>query len=330
MAVTSQNGWSAPGRSVIATYTVPGTTLRIPLRKGDASVVLLDFLARYHREVESLYHNPQDLWGYADRVIRGSSSTVSNHASGTAVDHRAVDHPLGARGTFTAREEAALDRLLGSYDGVIRHGKDYAGRADPMHAELVGSAAAVKRVADRIRSGARPSAPVAPAPAVLRRGDTGPAVSDLQRELGVVVDGDFGPATEAAVRAFQRSRGLAPDGVVGSITAAALASRTPPSARPPVPPSEEDPFMALTDADQALLVEAARSVLWGKAGERSAGPMALTVSGISHDVAGLAAKVDDLARKPAAQVDVAAVVDAITRAGLAPAIADELARRLAA
>lgn len=160
--LTSQNGYSANDRSVIATYTVVGTTLRIPLRKGDVSVVLLDFLARYHRDVESLYHSPQDLWGYAARTIRGSSTTLSNHASGTAADHRAVDHPLGKVGTFTAAEVHAIDRLLAFYEGVLRHGKNYSGRKDEMHVEINASATAVRRIADKIRGGAKPTIPVMP------------------------------------------------------------------------------------------------------------------------------------------------------------------------
>lgn len=177
--VRSQNGWTAPGRSVIATYTVPGTTLRIPLRTGDVSVILLDFLARYHREVESLYHSPQDLWGYADRTVRGSSTTVSNHASGTAADHRAVDHPLGVRGTFTPAEVHALNRILAFYEGVLRHGKDYTGRPDEMHVEINAGAAAVKRIADKVRSGAQPRIPVVPP-----KGEFLMALSDAeQREL---------------------------------------------------------------------------------------------------------------------------------------------------
>lgn len=163
--VRSQNGWTAPGRSVIATYTVPGTTLRVPLRTGDVSVVLLEYLRRYHLEVESLYHQPQDLWGYADRNVRGSATTVSNHASGTAVDARAVKNGLGMRGTFTAAQGHALDRLLAYFEGVLRHGKSYTSRPDPMHAEINANAAAVKRIADKIRAGVPPTIPaVSPNP----------------------------------------------------------------------------------------------------------------------------------------------------------------------
>jgi peptidoglycan hydrolase-like protein with peptidoglycan-binding domain len=61
----------------------------------------------------------------------------------------------------------------------------------------------------------------------LRRGSKGPDVTYLQTRLKVfghflVVDGDFGQRTEAAVLAFQSANSLTPDGVVGSQTWAAL------------------------------------------------------------------------------------------------------------
>lgn len=49
----------------------------------------------------------------------------------------------------------------------------------------------------------------------MRRGDSGDAVRQLQGALGLVVDGQFGPRTEAAVRQWQRDHGLVPDGIVG-------------------------------------------------------------------------------------------------------------------
>lgn len=62
----------------------------------------------------------------------------------------------------------------------------------------------------------------------LRTGSTGSAVSALQTALNtyggaaLVADGQFGPVTAAAVRAFQASKGLSVDGVVGPNTGGAL------------------------------------------------------------------------------------------------------------
>lgn len=56
----------------------------------------------------------------------------------------------------------------------------------------------------------------------LRRGSQGEAVKRLQAQLRAVVDGDFGPRTEAAVREFQRRHDLVPDGIVGPKTWAML------------------------------------------------------------------------------------------------------------
>ena len=74
-------------------------------------------------------------------------------------------------------------------------------------------------------------AEVAHARPVVRRGSTGQHVRDLQERLRrdyplyashLVVDGDFGPATETVVREFQRRSNLQTDGVVGALTWKAL------------------------------------------------------------------------------------------------------------
>ena len=55
--------------------------------------------------------------------------------------------------------------------------------------------------------------------AVLKRGAKGPKVKKLQYDLGVQpADGDFGPATEKAVKAFQKLYQLKQDGIVGPNT----------------------------------------------------------------------------------------------------------------
>lgn len=57
---------------------------------------------------------------------------------------------------------------------------------------------------------------------ILRKGDKGEDVKELQRALGIVADGDFGPMTDVAVRAFQSSLGLISDGIVGPVTVRAM------------------------------------------------------------------------------------------------------------
>jgi peptidoglycan hydrolase-like protein with peptidoglycan-binding domain len=67
-----------------------------------------------------------------------------------------------------------------------------------------------------------------PAPATLRRGDTGAAVAALQRDLHALGywlgarNDTYGLLTEQAVTAFQKVEGLTPDGVAGPATLAAL------------------------------------------------------------------------------------------------------------
>lgn len=57
---------------------------------------------------------------------------------------------------------------------------------------------------------------------ILRSGSKGADVRALQRALGLLDDGDFGPRTERAVREFQSGAGLKPDGIAGPITLRAL------------------------------------------------------------------------------------------------------------
>jgi len=80
---------------------------------------------------------------------------------------------------------------------------------------------------------ATPASPSLTAP-TLRKGDKGEAVAALQKKLIGLgydlgkwgADGDFGAATEKAVKAFQKASGLAADGIVGEKTRKALEAKT--------------------------------------------------------------------------------------------------------
>ena len=70
------------------------------------------------------------------------------------------------------------------------------------------------------------------------KGETGKRVSDLQARLNAFgaklkVDGKFGPATLAAVKAFQQAHGLKADGLVGPKTTAALRGKKPTAVHTP-------------------------------------------------------------------------------------------------
>lgn len=65
-------------------------------------------------------------------------------------------------------------------------------------------------------------APGEPDKPILKRGDQGAAVVQLQNLLKIEADGYFGPDTEAAVTKFQERRSLVIDGVVGAYTWAEL------------------------------------------------------------------------------------------------------------
>lgn len=231
MAVRSQNGWLANDRSVISSYKIPGG--KVALRKGDVATILVYFANRYHNEVERLEWPGN--WGYAERKIRGSSTTVSNHASGTALDLNAPQHPLGKRGTFTKSQVRALDRILADCEGVLRHGKNYSSRKDEMHVEINKGSAAVRALAKKIRAGEKPGGKGAPAPAPsssnwkpvkygdqLRNGVQGPPVREWQEYglgyTGSKVDGYFGDDTERDTKAVQKRNGLPQTGVVDSKT----------------------------------------------------------------------------------------------------------------
>ncbi len=77
---------------------------------------------------------------------------------------------------------------------------------------------------DRGMDGINSLSDIGDAPATSELGDSGTKVKKLQQALKLkgyysgTIDGDFGEATETAVKAFQKSRGMSRDGIAGKTT----------------------------------------------------------------------------------------------------------------
>lgn len=143
--IRSQNGFSANDRTLIATRTIRGTHVRVALRIGPAGDLLAELAALFDLMVQDVDQGA-DEWGYAERLIRGSETVVSNHASGTAIDLNATRWPLGAAPsvnltpTQIATVQAILAACVVAGRATVRWGGNYSGRKDPMHFEIADGA----------------------------------------------------------------------------------------------------------------------------------------------------------------------------------------------
>jgi hypothetical protein len=131
----SSNGWPAskdPAEIGIKSFKVPGTDLKIRCAKK-AAPLLIGLAAEFHETIEPIDKGTLDDWGYAFRMIRGSTDSLSNHSSGTAIDLNAIKHPLGKRNTFTDKQEIIIRQIAAKYG--CKWGGDWK-RADEMHFEI--------------------------------------------------------------------------------------------------------------------------------------------------------------------------------------------------
>ena len=140
----SQNGWPASKDQAaigIKSFDIRGTDISIRCQ-ASAGVILAAFAAEFHEKIEPIDKGQFDDWSYAYRPVRGQTTGLSNHASGTAIDLNATKHPLGKSKTFTPVQEIRLKELVKKYG--LRWGGTYKSRPDEMHFEIIETPEQVK------------------------------------------------------------------------------------------------------------------------------------------------------------------------------------------
>jgi hypothetical protein len=109
---------------------------------------------QFHQRVEPVISGW--LWGYNYRTNVNNPSTLSCHASGTAIDLNAPNHPNGARGTFSNAQVGEIRAILNECQGAIQWGGDYTGTPDEMHFEIIVNASRLAVVASTLPTNGEP------------------------------------------------------------------------------------------------------------------------------------------------------------------------------
>ena len=243
----SENGWRLVDQGSCRHVLIPGTGVRIWLREGQPEKILGAFAADFNAHVEPLRQEDSGGWTATNDVLgTPGRNNGSNHLSGTAMDlnwqgPNKSRFRLGIteQQAYPPPKDARLRELIAFYEGLVFCGGNWSIR-DWMHFQMGANTYGSQHVAkvnDFIARKIRPDGfstfnragtPTAPAPVTYwaEEGHSGEHVKRLQQflnKLGVVVtglavDGDFGPATKAAVIAFQKKAGVDADGIVGPIT----------------------------------------------------------------------------------------------------------------
>lgn len=151
----SYNGWSAsPTLKTRVIEPVRGVRLRV--RDNDNIAFVFTYLVQqYHARVDDVTgpHKADD-WGFAYRKNRNAGN-LSTHASATAVDLDAVEHPNGVPTlkTFTQAQVREINAILRELEGVIAWGGNFRITPDAMHFEIAvrPGTGKIYRVAKKLR-----------------------------------------------------------------------------------------------------------------------------------------------------------------------------------
>jgi hypothetical protein len=128
------------------------------MKGGDVGAVFEYLVNRLHNEVEPMDSEGGNLgygaWGYSYRANVNNPSSLSCHASGTAIDYNAPRHPNGTStgpnggGGWSGSQYHQINAILNEI-GVI----EWLNENDPMHFEIDGTASQVAEAAARLGTG---------------------------------------------------------------------------------------------------------------------------------------------------------------------------------
>jgi hypothetical protein len=155
---SSYNGWPAsPDKNEIGIVTF-GDAAGFPfpggVKSGDVATVLGYVATQLHTRVEPCINGW--CWGYTYKANVNNPSQLSCHASGTAIDWNAPDHPNGSAGTFTSDQIGTIYTILDEVAGAVSWLQGY----DERHFEICVDAGDLAGVAASL-PGAAPQPPPA-------------------------------------------------------------------------------------------------------------------------------------------------------------------------
>jgi hypothetical protein len=137
---TSYNGWPANSDpaaiGVEQNHYVPGG-----IKTGDVETVMAYVAREFNARVEPIVDGW--CWGYTYKANVNNPSQLSCHASGTAIDLNAPDHPNGSGGTFNDAQVGTIYSILAEVQGAV----DWLEGYDEMHFEIAVDAAALAAIA---------------------------------------------------------------------------------------------------------------------------------------------------------------------------------------
>ncbi len=195
----SYNGWpasSSPSAIGINQNWEPIRGHKFPqgTKSGDVETVFTYLVRQLDERVEPIEeYAPGDEWGYSYRANVNNPSQLSCHASGTAIDYNATQHPNRVDYTWSREQTRIIHQIINDeLDGVVKWLEGW----DEMHFEIRGTTAQVAAVAKKIRGGitstSQPAPPVVEeVKKILKENETMLVIRRAKKEHRLFLTGGF-------------------------------------------------------------------------------------------------------------------------------------------